>query len=67
MVAVEMAQEHEIQVPRVEARPLHGEQRGGPTVQEKEPIPRIDEVAAVVSAPAPEGVTATQNVELHPS
>jgi len=65
VVAVEMAQKHDIQLPRVEARPLHSEQRRGPAVQEKEPIPRIDEVAAVVSASAPEGITATEDVKFH--
>lgn len=65
MIAVEVAENDRVETPRIESGPLHGEERGRAAIEQKQPIACVDEIAALITPAAAEGIAATENVEFH--
>ncbi len=56
MITVEMAQEDGIELARIESCPFHREQGRGTTIEQEKTLGCFDQIGAVVSSSATEGV-----------
>ncbi len=65
VIAVEMAEENDIQTARIEAGSFHGQQCCRPAIHEKEPVGSFNEITALIAPAAAEGISTAKNMKFH--